>query len=324
MSPTASVAFSDRPEQALMGFCKELLDTAYETIHGSKIEEGLDHLVLGLRELWTRAVSSVWKALARACLAHPLCEILHQDPFTWRAFSKPRGYAGDAELLDYIYGVDEGWAAPAGTSAVGQRIFAHHTAHGPSPKAVRVRRRVLARLVDETSAAVSRPRILSVAAGHLREAGLSAAIRQGRTGEYVALDQDGKSLETVERLYGRFGVVTVAAGIRRLLMGRLALGRFDLIYSAGLYDYLPQTTARHLTRVLFDMLRPGGRLLVANFLPGIRDVGYMESFMDWHLVYRTTQELRDLAKPIDASQAGATDIWTEENDNVAFLLVTKC
>jgi hypothetical protein len=24
--------------------------------------------------------------------------VLHEDPFTWRAFSKPRGYAGDASF----------------------------------------------------------------------------------------------------------------------------------------------------------------------------------------------------------------------------------
>jgi hypothetical protein len=278
---------------------------------------------MGLRGLRNTAAAGAWKALARACLDHPIRGILHQDPFTYRAFSKPRGYAGDAELLDYIYGVDEGWPAPAGTSPVGQRIFAHHTAHGPSPRAVRARRHTLARLVDETSAAVRRPRILSVAAGHLREAGLSAAVREGRTGEFVALDQDGQSLETVERLYGRFSVVTVTAGIRRLLTGRLALGRFDLVYSAGLYDYLPQATARRLTGVLFAMLPPGGRLLVANFVPGIRDVGYMESYMDWRLTYRTTEELRDVATAIDPDQIGGADVWTEENDNVAFLLLTK-
>jgi hypothetical protein len=323
MSPTASITGTDRLDQAVRSFCTHLLDSTYECICGGKVEEGLDRLVVGLRDLWNRVVGAAWEPLVRVCLAHPVCGILYQDPFTYRAFRKPRGYAGDAELLDYIYGVDEGWPAPSGTSPVGQRIFAHHTAHGPSPRAVRVRRHALARLVDETSAAVRRPRILSVAAGHLREAGLSTAVREGRTGEYVALDQDARSLETVEHLYSRFGVVTLAAGIRRLLTGRVTLGRFDCIYSAGLYDYLPQATARRLTCTLFDMLRPGGRLLVANFVPGIRDVGYMESYMDWRLIYRTSRELRDVAAAIDPDRLAAADVWTEENDNVAFLLLTK-
>jgi len=29
---------------------------------------------------------------------------VHADPLTYRAFSKPRGYAGDAVMMDHIYG----------------------------------------------------------------------------------------------------------------------------------------------------------------------------------------------------------------------------
>jgi hypothetical protein len=35
------------------------------------------------------------------------------------------------------------------------------------------------------------------------------------------------------------------------------------------------------------MLKPGGRLLVANFLHDLPNVGYMESFMGWPLIYRS-------------------------------------
>jgi hypothetical protein len=38
-----------------------------------------------------------------ACQGHPLHKIALEAPFTERAFSKPRGYAGDAVMLDYIY-----------------------------------------------------------------------------------------------------------------------------------------------------------------------------------------------------------------------------
>src|SRR4051794_26007505 len=48
-----------------------------------------------------------WPAFARGCLDHPLRNLLHEDPFTFRAFSKPRGYAGDAVMMDYIYGLGE-------------------------------------------------------------------------------------------------------------------------------------------------------------------------------------------------------------------------
>ena len=42
-------------------------------------------------------------AVGRQILTHPLGELLHRDPFTRRGFDKPRGYAGDAVLIDYLY-----------------------------------------------------------------------------------------------------------------------------------------------------------------------------------------------------------------------------
>lgn len=60
-------------------------------------------------------------------------------------------------------------------------------------------------------------------------------------------------------------VRVVNHGVRELAGGQQgsaladALGHFDLIYSAGLYDYLPDVLARRLKRHLLAMLRSGGR-----------------------------------------------------------------
>ena len=53
----------------------------------------------------------------------------------------------------------------------------------------------------------------------------------------------------------------------------------DLIYAAGLYDYLGDAIAIQLTSRLLQMLAPGGggRLLIANFNPDLRDIGYLEA-----------------------------------------------
>jgi hypothetical protein len=108
-----------------------------------------------------------------------------------------------------------------------------------------------------------------------------------------------------------------------MLSGRLDLGRFDYIYSTGLYDYLAHSTAKRLTANLFDCLRPQGRLVIANFLPGVRDVGYMEMYMDWHLVYRTRREMLALGDDIAQSRVSEIRLLAERNENVVIMEMTK-
>src|SRR5690242_11265267 len=41
--------------------------------------------------------------IANEVRPHRVLKLAHQDPFLSRAYDKPRGYAGDAVLLDFIY-----------------------------------------------------------------------------------------------------------------------------------------------------------------------------------------------------------------------------
>ncbi len=115
----------------------------------------------------------------------------------------------------------------------------------------------------------------------------------------------------------------IPARFRRLLLNRLDIGKYDLVYSTGLFDYLDATTGRRLLRTMFDLLRPGGQVVVANFLPGIRDLGYMEVFMDWQLVYRTRQEMIDITMEIPQDEIRQISLFAEENRNIIFLQIRK-
>ncbi len=297
------------------------LDEVHGLFSAGQIDEGMGVLLPALQARRLALNDSAWGAFARLCLDHPLCRLLHQDPFTYRAFSKPRGYAGDAPLLDFIYGVEEGWPAPP-ASEMGRKIFAS-TISSSACEAVRARRAFIADLVDRIAEEVRYPHLLSIAAGHLREAELCAAVKRRKIGRYVALDGDRESLAQVQHSYGQHGVEPVAASVRQLLTQRVDLGRFDFVYATGLFDYLPLAAAQRLTGAMFQMLRPRGRLLIANFLPGILDVGYMESFMDWKLIYRDRGAMIQLADDIPQEQIREIRIVAEENQNIIFLLVTK-
>ena len=298
-----------------------MLDEVQGLFSTGHIDEGMDVLLPALQARRMELDDSAWAEFARLCLNHPLRRLVHEDPFTYRAFSKPRGYAGDAELLDFIYGEEEGWPAPE-ASEMGKSIFAS-TTRSAAPEAVRARRAFIADLVDRMVEDVPHPHLLSIAAGHLREVELCAAVKRRKLGRYVALDSDRESLAEVQRAYGRFGVEPVAASVRQLLTGRLDLGQFDFVYATGLFDYLPLAAAQRLTWAMFQMLRPHGQLLIGNFLPGIPDVGYMESFMDWKLTYRSRADMVQLTDEIPQAAIRDIHIVAEENQNVIFLLVTK-
>jgi extracellular factor (EF) 3-hydroxypalmitic acid methyl ester biosynthesis protein len=248
---------------------------------------------------------------------HGVRDLIHEAPFTKRAFEKPRGYPGDASTLDYIYGTS---GLPPHTTSRGERIFEWER-QTDACRAIRARRDALAQVLQELTDADSQARILSVACGHLREAQKCAAIREGRFAEFIAFDQDSQSLKVVADEQSGSGVTPVQGSVRHILSGKQQWSQLDLIYSAGLFDYLSDPLATALAERLFEMLRPGGRLVIANLAPDLRNIAYMEAMMDWWLVYRDETALTRLTRPI-AERATSVAIFRRE-PAVAFIELTR-
>jgi extracellular factor (EF) 3-hydroxypalmitic acid methyl ester biosynthesis protein len=182
---------------------------------------------------------------------------------------------------------------------------------------------MLATLIDQVAVERPRARMLSIACGHLREAQRSEAVRSGAVAEFIALDQDRESLAVVEREQRANNVVALHRSIRRLLVNGFPLGQFDLVYSAGLYDYLEEPVAQALTEAMFGMLRPGGQLLVANFAPNLRDIGYLEAIMDWMLLYRTEAAVARFGDRIPREQIAEQRLFRDGPGNVVYLTLRR-
>ena len=149
-----------------------------------------------------------------------------------------------------------------------------------------------------------------------------AAVRQGWVKEFVAVDADERSLEVAEA--ARPGVVKpVAMSVGRLLARSNAFGRFDMVYSAGLYDYLEDRVARRLTKCMFSMLEPGGRLMFSNFLPGVLDAGYMETYMGWQLIYRDLPALERLLVDLPDEQIAEKRVYEDPFGAIGYVEVLR-
>src|SRR5260370_4934665 len=154
----------------------------------SELQERRDHLS-----------PESWKQLSTMnCRPHPLLELLHQDPLSSRAFLKPRGYAGDADMLDLLYAIEDGETLPAlqRSSELGRRIY-HATANLAAARAVRSRRWIIIDTLNELTARIAGPHVLSLACGHMREPRHGSALLQGRFGRLWAAAQGRGRLRVV-------------------------------------------------------------------------------------------------------------------------------
>lgn len=254
------------------------------------VAHSVETAILLLRE--ARENREDWPTMISALQAGAYCAALLSDPFTNHAHRRPRGYPGDAPLIDFIYGRGESRRAIADASEMGRRIFRYNWT-SPACQAVRERRCIAADFLAHAAIDIHRPRILSIAAGHARELDELPGLLDA-CAEFVTLDQDTDSLATLKAEHP--GVETVSAGVRDIVQGTFDTARFDIVYSLGLFDYLSDQVAIRLLRAICTAGPAHLRILIGNFVPEARDVGYMEAFMRWNLIYRTQQEMLDLAR----------------------------
>lgn len=265
----------------------------------------------------------VWQELVGIAQNHPVSRFFLEDPFTKWSFEKPRGYSGDAQLLDFIYGHTSVGEAIAQASPLGRALYSY-TKDASSSVAVRERRDLLTRHVDEIASERGRDtEILTIAAGHLREANRSVALQEKSIKRWVALDQDPLSVGSIARDFTGTCVEAIDGSVKSLLTRTQKLGEFDFIYAAGLYDYLTHNVAVKLTQRCLQMLKPGGVFLFANFSSDIVVDGYMETFMNWALLLRSDADMWAI---IHASKGGGNldaEVKFGANRNIVYGFIRK-
>ncbi len=249
-----------------------------------------------------------WPDAVNRYQTHQLHQMMQRDPFIRRCLEKPRGYAGDAELIDYMYMR----RPPVETDALGGTMFSYTTAF-PLSDAVCERKDYAALRLQQATA--RRQRVLVLACGHLREAdGLSA----DDLALITAVDQDPQSIAELRASHGP-AVEVVEANALNFLRGAARSGQqWDLIYTLGLTDYFDNRTMALFHKLLRPCVAPGGSILLANFIHDHLGTGWLEAVMDWHLVYRDEQELAGYARAIDMEPR----TWSDQSGTIAYCEMT--
>ena len=100
------------------------------------------------------------------------------------------------------------------------------------------------------------------------------------------------------------------------------IGKYDLIYSAGLFDYFTLNVAKRLTTNLYNFLNPGGKLIIGNFSHLINENKvYMDFVLEWFLFYRSKEEMLKFTEKLE----GPKKIYFEVEDTeiTNFLIIEK-
>ena len=248
-----------------------------------------------------------------------LWNIILCSPIIARTNLKPRGYSGDSEMMRMIY--RRGYV---GDSSFG-KIMHRHPIDQPAAEAVRSRRRNISGILKayirermDIPGSVNGPaaltRILSVACGPAYEVRDIFTRKEDATAMHFSLlDQDEQALleasavvrDVEQKLDTELSVDFIKESVRTMLVNRELQdrwGRFDFIYSMGLFDYLTAPVATAVLTKLYQLLTPGGTMVIGNFKNHRSTRYYMEYWLDWKIIYRDEQELRALASRLPGAE----------------------
>jgi extracellular factor (EF) 3-hydroxypalmitic acid methyl ester biosynthesis protein len=263
----------------------------------------------------------------RAYVHKYLGALLSCSPFLHRARAKPLGYAGDYEMMNMLYREHA-----EGSSLFGKALNLYAT-QSPVAQANINRIEFLGR---EIMAAIARKpsgrvRIASVGSGPAQEIQtfLTKYPELGPRLEVALIDQEELAISYCERALAPIAAKTdakvrvIRESVRRLLTDKKlgqVLGTCELIYSAGLFDYLNDRTFDALLGTLRNAMTSDGTLLIGNVAEQNPDRWAMEYFTEWFLNHRSPQDLRERAATLKPAPA-SVDVSSEPLGVNLFLVI---
>jgi len=258
-------------------------------------------------------------------------DIILCSEFMTRTNLKPRGYIGDSETMRMIYENDY-----RGESTFAKILYKYSLEH-PGAQAVRNRRIMIPKLLksikDEfPSRSDGQFKFMSVACGPAYELqDIFSNEDDVKFFNCALLDQDDEAIQEasdnikiIEKRIGyKINVRYLKDSVRTMIRTKDLpgiWGRFNYIYSMGLFDYLTPPVAKAVIEKMYTLLEPGGKLFVGNYHFNNRSRWFMEYWHDWVLYYRTEEEFMSLLKDTDAKDIS---IMFEDTGTQMFLTATK-
>jgi extracellular factor (EF) 3-hydroxypalmitic acid methyl ester biosynthesis protein len=266
----------------------------------------------------------------RAYVKRQLHPIVLCAPFMYRTFQKPLGHAGDYEMVNMMV------RDPREGASVFAKVLNTFFLSTPPVVAHRNRleylKQVLTREVSRVAGQGGTAKIFNLGCGPCKEVqDFIAESELSAQASFTLLDFNEETLaytrqaldSILHRTNRRTPIQLVKKSVAQLLKdsakpSAATTGTYDLVYCAGLFDYLPDYVCERLMAVLYQLVAPGGLLLATNVDAFNPSRNWMEFSVDWHLIYRDARKMEKL-RPTRAdpeqcrifSEASGVNIFVE-------------
>ena len=242
---------------------------------------------------------------------------LLRDPYTRWGYVKPRGYPGDAMLMDFAYGHPSTKVEVDAACEIGKLIY-EHTRNAKQSLSAVSRIQFISELLD-SKLSEKKIDIATIASGHGREYEVISPSAKENIKSILAIDSDNISLnEFGKTSLDHTHITKVSENIFRTRLGKY--GQRDLVYSLGLFDYLNDASAIKVLENMCSCVSEEGTVVIANLNHQAANLGYCEAIMDWWMIPRSEEELKAISKEIKNIPSKAT-VEIERIDCFCYLII---
>lgn len=223
-----------------------------------------------------------------------ICSRLEPSIMHRRARQKPLGYPGDYLIIDWIYTHK---TAESGIGKFYDELFHSYKA----AQSVLNRKEYFIKKCSELVQSKDDPiDILSLGCGSCRD--IVETYEVLNDGEYLhfdCIDHEAEAIEYASHLIRNLPFHENIHLSHTNVLRLKAEDKYDLIWSAGLFDYLKDGLAIMLLKKMWRALKEDGRIIFGNFSPYYPEREGMEFAVRWKLIHRNVHDLVDLCNKAD-------------------------
>ena len=234
-----------------------------------------------------------------AVLKEAFGEALSTNTMQGLSLIKPRGYAGDFEIIDRVY---QRSLVPNARLINWDQYFHIQEA----TRAVRNRKKYFIELIaalasDKTYSKEKPLQVLNIASGPARDVLECLNLYPDLPIHFDCIDYDQDAIAYARALCYQH---TDRTHFKRANAFRYkSEKKYDLVWSAGLFDYLDNRRFTFLLTRLLEMVGDEGELVIGNFSENNPTRPMMQVLMDWHLIHRPEEEMGQLAESSGISKS---------------------